>query len=356
MSAALVQLVSKGAQDVYITNNQGVSLFNLKYKRHTNFSHAPKLIKEVTTTDNVIKIPVYGDLLNAIWFEGEDMINTFDGAYFHLYIGGVKIDSHSFEYLSDIWQTYLAENFVKSMEIINNVSIANNRFIPLHFFFCDNDMYLPLAAMQFHEVEIRIEFAKQNVSGIKCYGNYIFLDTEERNKFAEAQMDMLITQVQENIYDIDDTNMVLDVSNLNHPVKSIFFGFKAKSPIIEDDFLTFDGVDMYLNGTTLFENMSPLYFHIVQSYLHSKCGAINFVESENCPMYTRYYAYHFCKNASDYKPTGTCNFSRLDNAKLVIKNISRGSLRQNDNDMKLYAVNYNILRVRNGMAGILFAN
>ena len=60
MSAALVQLVSKGAQDVYITSNTGNSFFNLKYKRHTNFSQAPKLIKTITSSeDNVIKIPVY---------------------------------------------------------------------------------------------------------------------------------------------------------------------------------------------------------------------------------------------------------------------------------------------------------
>ena len=51
MSGALVQLVSKGAQDVYITSDEGASLFSMKYKRHTNFSQAPRLIKEVTTKD-----------------------------------------------------------------------------------------------------------------------------------------------------------------------------------------------------------------------------------------------------------------------------------------------------------------
>ena len=60
MSGALVQLVSKGAQDVYITNNDGVSLFSLKYKRHTNFSQAPKLIKTITSSkDNIIKIDTF---------------------------------------------------------------------------------------------------------------------------------------------------------------------------------------------------------------------------------------------------------------------------------------------------------
>ena len=356
MSGALVQLVSKGAQDVYITNNDGVSLFSLKYKRHTNFSQAPKLIKTITSSkDNIIKIPVYGDLLNALWFEGEGMITKFQGARFHLYIGGTKIDSQPFDYISDVWQNYLAENFVKAMEIINNVSVANNHFIPLHFFFCDNGMYLPLIALQYHEVEIRIEF-NADISGVKCYGNYIFLDTDERNRFTNASMDIIISQVQQSEHEILQNETTLDLTIINHPVKSLFFGFPAKSPIIDDDYLTFETADMYLNGTVLFEDMSPLYFHIVQNYYNSQCGIINYVEDFDCPMYTRYYAYHFCKDASQYKPTGTCNFSRLDNAKIILKNITRGANRIDDNYLNVYAVSYNVLRIKEGMAGILFAN
>lgn len=356
MSGALVQLVSKGAQDVYITSNIGESFFNLRYKRHTNFSQVPKLIKTISSIDdNIIKIPMYGDIINAVWFEGENMIQKFQEARFDLYIGGVKIDSQSFDYISDIWQNYLAENFVKAMEIINNVSVANNHFIPLHFFFCDNGMYLPLIALQYHEVEIRIEF-KTEVSGVKCYGNYIFLDTDERNKFTNASMDIIMTQVQKSEHEINESETTLDLSSINHPVKSLFFGFPAKQPIIDDDYLTFESADIYLNGTILIEDMSPLYFHIVQNYYNSQCGIINYVEDFDCPMYTRYYAYHFCKNASQYKPTGTCNFSRLDNAKIVLKKIARGPERVNDNYLNVYAVSYNVLRIRDGMAGILFAN
>jgi len=356
MSAALVQLVSKGVQDVYITSNTGASLFSLKYKRHTNFSQAPKLIKTITSPeDNIIKIPVYGDLLNALWFEGEGMITKFQGARFDLYIGGTKIDSQPFDYISDIWQNYLSENFVKAMEIINNVSVANNHFIPLHFFFCDNGMYLPLIALQHHEVEIRIEF-REEVTGVKCYGNYIFLDTDERNKFANASMDIIISQVQQSQHEITQNETTLDLSTINHPVKSLFFGFSAKDPIIDNDYLTFETADMYINGTVLFEDMSPLYFHIVQNYYNSQCGIINYVEDFDCPMYTRYYVYHFCKDASQYKPTGTCNFSRLDNAKIILKNITRGANRIDDNYLNVYAVSYNVLRIKEGMAGILFAN
>jgi hypothetical protein len=102
--------------------------------------------------------------------------------------------------------------------------------------------------------------------------------------------------------------------------------------------------------------MSPVYFHIVQNYISSKFGLVNFVEDQNCPLYTRYFAFHFCKNASEYRPTGTCNFSRLDNAKIVIRDIVKGTNRTADNELTIYAVNYNVFRIRNGMGGILFAD
>lgn len=356
MSGALVQLAAKGAQDVYIMSESGMSLFNMKYKRHTNFSQAPRFIKEITTTNNSIVIPTWGDLINSVWFEGVDLLTKFDGAVIDFYVGGVKIDSHPFDYISDIWQNYLAENFVKAQEILNKVSQSSSTFLPLHFFFCDNDMFLPLVALQFHEVEIRINFANQNVSGIKCYGNYIFLDTEERSKFINTPMDLVITQVQKTTDKIQTPKTTLDISTFNHPVKSLFFGYTAQGGVIEEDKLSFSSADIYLNGTALLENMTPLYFHTVQSYVNSKFGVINFVETQNCPLYTRYFAFHFCKNASEYKPTGTCNFSRLDNAKIVIRDIVKGTNRSGDTDLNVYAVNYNVFRIRNGLGGILFAN
>ena len=60
-------------------------------------------------------------------------------------------------------------------------------------------------------------------------------------------------------------------------------------------------------------------------------------------------------DASSYKPTGTCNFSRLDNSKLVLDGVSVGSNRTSE-DLKIYAVNYNILKIQKGIAGVVFAN
>lgn len=423
MSGALVQLVSKGAQDVYLTTSEGTSFFNSKYSRHTNFSQAPKFIKQVTSTDNTIVIPVYGDIINAVWFEGTDLLNKFFESTIDLYIGGQKVDSYGYDYISDIWQNYLADTYTKSQEINNKCSTTNPNFLPLHFFFCDNSSFLPLLSLQYHQVEIRINFKTPNVAGVMCYGNYIFLDTEERKRFTEKRMDLIVTQVQ-NIKrqivcddteyykdiavnarnDYNDANTILlslqsanpvnqpavdaqqiivnsklaiynaaqakansdntnnggyndiDISQFNHPVKSIFFGYVTRSAQVEADRFTFTTADVHINGTPLLENMTPLYFHIVQNYNHTKFGIIQYDEDQECPFYTRYYAYHFCMNASEYKPTGTCNFSRLDNAKLIIRGAQKGYLRAVTEELSIYAVNYNILRVDKGMAGILFAN
>jgi hypothetical protein len=73
-------------------------------------------------------------------------------------------------------------------------------------------------------------------------------------------------------------------------------------------------------------------------------------------MYTRYFAYHFGLNVSEYNPSGTCNFSRLDNAKLIIRGAEKGSFRGDQKDIYVYAVNYNVLRIKDGLAGILFGN
>ena len=74
MSGALIQLVSKGIQDVYLTSDEGHSFFRTKFMRHTNFSQTTKLIKTMNENDISITIPVLGDMINAIWFQGSDKL------------------------------------------------------------------------------------------------------------------------------------------------------------------------------------------------------------------------------------------------------------------------------------------
>ena len=106
MSAALIDLVSKGAQDVYITGQPQVSFFRQNYKRHTNFSMRPERVDYIGTfgASNEIVVPLRskGDLLSYIWIEAEGIATTgcnnamFDGSAsgpttFQLWIGGQKV-------------------------------------------------------------------------------------------------------------------------------------------------------------------------------------------------------------------------------------------------------------------------
>ena len=376
MSGALIQLVSKGVQDMYINSEEGHSFFRMKFTRHTNFSQAPKFIKTITDKDSVFTVPVLGDLVNCLWFEGVQRdsnvsSNLLFNSTIDLYIGGQKVDSQHYDYYADIWPNYLAETWVKSQELTNKTSTSHRNFQPLHFFFCDHGAFLPLVSLAHHQVEVRVNFDDASLSGydtgqkrINVYGNYIYLDKDERESMVNRQMDFVITQTQRldfplsNVFDNTTDGggyNDLDLSSLNHPVKSIFFGMTATNVDPTNDRFTFKNADIQLNGTPLLENMTPTYFHTVQNYYKSKYGTSDFrVDSEDL-MYTRYYAYHFGLNVSDYNPTGTCNFSRLDNAKLIIRGAEKGPL-QNSSDMYVTAVNYNVLRIKDGLAGILFGN
>lgn len=377
MSGALIQLVSKGVQDAYIISDEGHSFFRTKFTRHTNFSQAPKYIKTVTTTDTSITIPVLGDIINGIWLESATRnaniaSNLFYNSTISLFIGGQKIDSQHYDYFSDIWTNYLADTYTKGQELNNKTSTSCHTFLPLHFFFCDHKAFLPLIALQHHQVEIKIDFDETNIAGLdaseksaKVYGNYIYLDKDERETFTKRQMDFIVTQVQgfktelltvtNNNTDVGGHNRI-DLSNFNHPVKSLFWGFNASNENFADDRFTFLEADLQINGTHLFEKMTPVYFHTVQNYYKSSYGHSDFIPETEVLFNTRYFAYHFCLNASEYNPSGTLNFSRIDNAVLSLNGVEKGVLRPDGQELFVYAVNYNVLRIRNGLAGILFGN
>ena len=148
MSGALIQLVAKGAQDVFYMSGEGTSLFTSKYSRHTNFAQAPKFIKEFSLAEDSCVIPSSGDLLTGLWFEGTNLVDGFQDSIIDLYIGGQKVDSQPFDFISDIYQNYLADTYTKSQEINNNCSVSNTNFVPLTFFFNSKSSYIPMVALQ----------------------------------------------------------------------------------------------------------------------------------------------------------------------------------------------------------------
>ena len=361
MSGAEVCLIAKGAQDVYITGNFNHTKNISQYSRTTNFASKvteclwPNPSEPLRNNSlTVLKIPRNGDLLSFMWLEASNLIENLEGTTFSLYLGGQQIDSQTFDYMADIWQIYMAETYSKSRTINNLTSQSNPNFFPLHFFFCDHSSFLPLVALQYYEVEIHINWGSkiENISIPKFYANFIVLDNQERNYLAKSKLEFLITQVQRIPFQSTLKNNYLNLRTLNHPVKSIFFGFEASNTFTEYDRWNFDTASLTLNQNYVFENLSNNYFHTIQGYYNTDYGYLQYNTIWSIPQYTRYYMYSFGNKVNTYNISGTCNFSRIDSSYLFLNGFSN----QTSKRLKVYAVNYNVLRIQNGMGGLMFSN
>jgi len=365
MSAALIDLVSKGAQDVFITGEPQVSFFRQNFKRHTNFSMKPERMDYIGSfgASNEITVPIRskGDLLSYIWVEDtliSNIATNTDGLFsadasnpttFQLWIGGQKVSELDSLFIQGAYNPLLRDNSAKaSCTVTTNVAKENhgqNHFMIPFFFGEDWTKALPLVALQYHEVELRIKcrdgYTPQGTP--KIYGNYIYVDTDERKYFTETEHEILFTQTQYQPATSTDTEM--DLSYFNHPVKSIHLisGAAAGQKWYEE--YTFGTSSLYINGTALFENSSNVYHHNIVPQMH--CTDLPDDVLDDLPTYS----WPFCLSMSKAQPSGTLNFSRIDNAKLLVNNVSGGN-----NLHRVYAVNFNILRIKNGMAGVAFGN
>ena len=143
---------------------------------------------------------------------------------------------------------------------------------------------------------------------------------------------------------MSDSDTSIDLTYFNHPVKAVHIAAGNASNTVYD----FTDASMFINGVPLFENMTHEYHRNVVPSRH--CSILNtMVESEQI------YTWPFCLTMNKSQPTGTLNFSRIDNAKINI-NYTGSTTNANIDMIRAYAVNYNILRIKNGMGGIAFGN
>ena len=102
---------------------------------------------------------------------------------------------------------------------------------------------------------------------------------------------------------------------------------------------------LQLNGQDRFSEREGSYFDVVQPFQHhtkSPDTGIN--------------VYSFALRPEEHQPSGTCNFSRIDNAVLQLVLSSNTVSGSNTAKVRVYAVNYNVLRVMSGMAGVAYSN
>jgi len=419
MGGGLLQLVAYGAQDVYLTGNPQITFFKAVYRRHTNFA-----IEAIEQTFNgnpgfgtrvTCQISRNGDLINRVYlqlrltggkyckFFGLRVMN-----YVEIEIGGQRIDKHYSHWLY-IWNELTLpvgkqEGYYDMVGAYGGTvdnTIKKTLYVPLEFWFCRNvGLALPLIALQYHEVKININFESETVltsadtslTGSPTFSaslwvDYIFLDTDERRRFAQLSHEYLIEQLQFTGQEAVGNASIKPKLNFNHPCKELIW-FLTNANNNTDNWMNYTTVinnivpadttrtafreklmqsgayqpDNYpsnpigtaklvLNGNDRFATREGRYFNLIQPYQHH----------ENIPANAGINVYSFALKPEEHQPSGTLNMSRIDTAVINIDNIFNNGTALTVYDITkanlyVYATNYNVLRILSGMGGLAYSN
>jgi len=445
MAGGLMQLVAYGAQDVYLTGNPKVTFFQAVYKRHTNFAmeNIEQTLNGSVANNGRVSVTIArnGDLIGDMYMEMTTNVldsragdlSVLSGCWaaeraitdVELTIGGQRIDKQYQKW----WRLYseLCLDECKRSQYAkmttNSTDAEGKVYLPLLFFFNRNPgLYLPLIALQYHEVRLDFDLSSTiadyiNInSGFKVWGNYVYLDTEERRRFAQKGHEYLIEQVQHTGTDSLDAGTAKQIRlSYNHPVKELVWCVSQSSSsnagmwnftsnaalsntvVLESDAAsvapasgisntavclsslgTASGVPqlmtgnvesgaskyswteegavtttasvgvvsnfkLILNGQDRFKEQDGKYFNQIQPYNHHSGNP-----------YPGIYSYSFALKPEEHQPTGTCNFSRIDNAQVSVT--TKAGTPSAHRTLNMFAVNYNVLRIQSGMGGLAFSN
>jgi len=435
-AGTIMQLVSYGSQDIYITGNPQITNFKSIYYRHTNFvieNFEELFVNDVklnpgnsNTTiinQNTYKITSIiskkGHLLYKIYLNLElerpksknnneiipivqrpahSLIESVE-----LEIGGQIVDKLYGQWI-DIWTqlSHNTNNYQKykytvdgSIQSYNNNLLFNDNseypykyYVNLNFWFAKNPgLALPIVALNKHEIKIHVtlnsdtSFIKFPASHIdrsqksinikaSLLCDYIFLDKQELLIFSNLCHEYLIENVQRSdLYTLSKTENNANLKlKFNHPVKELIWvcqdskytspGTYTYSPFAFNIFSenSQNGGDFVNHAKLLFNNnyrfkeRDGTYFRIVQPYQHHSGGFDNQIISSYEKGYI--YCYSFSINPQENQPSGTCNFSRIDDPILILNlNDSIGDKKY----IRVYAINYNIFKVFDGMGGLVFS-
>ena len=436
MAGGLSQLVAYGAQDVYLTGNPQITFFKTVYRRYTNFAiesiqqtingsvgYGNKVSTQISRNGDLITDIVVEFVLaknatgfNATFYPAEQLLQDVE-----LEIGGQRIDKH----YNDWFRTYDSlfrmnddrVNYRRMTDFVDGepISAVKRFYVPLIFFFNQTPgLALPLIALQYHEVKLYFTLASQ-VNGLNLtnsgttpitvtqpqmsvWVDYIFLDTQERTRFAQLPHEYLIEQLQFSGTETATPSTTSQASqnirlNLNHPTKYLAWNFNAPSATsygqytalanttvnysslgdvantatFNEALAVLDSAKLQLNGQDRFSTRKGSYFNKVQPY--QTIGT-------NVPAGV--YLYSFALKPAGRQPSGTCNFSRIDNATLsltyktcsvvgtdTIANVNAtlyasetvtSNLATVLTALNIYAKNYNVLRIMSGMGGLAYAS
>ena len=350
MSGGIAQLVAVGAQDAHLVGQPEVSFFRSNYKRHTNFAQTVErqVIQGNPSAGSMstVRFERKGDMVGYVYIAPTKagIAHKLTSAEWvlaiskvELLIGGQVIDEQTSTFSQYMAPTVLAQNLTKST---SGFAVATeSKFYPLRFSFCENaQTAIPLIALQYHDVELRITWGSDlDGATYEVYSQFIHLDTDERTALSSTPQNMLITQTQKAIASVSKIQEL----NFNHPIKCLVAADGSALAIADD----LNKMKLQINGTdvTDFKYVDPNYT-AVTSYYHTTSSKDAAASGDN----DKFFLYPFCLDTSKVQPTGSLNFSRLDSARLV-----NDTANSSDD---IYAVNYNILRIENGMGGLMYSN
>jgi len=342
MSGGIAQLVAVGAQDAHLVGQPEVSFFRSNYKRHTNFAQT---VERQTIQGNpsangmsTVRFERKGDMLGYVYLADRSADHVaWETAVskVELLIGGQVIDTQEFKFSALLAPITMDQTAAKSSYVA-----GQGTFYPLRFSFCENaQSALPLVALQYHDVELRITWAASPPSDVEVFSQFIHLDTDERTALSSTPQNMIVTQTQKAVASGSATQEL----NFNHPIKYLIAENTASGTKALTDTTK---MRLQINGTDVADpkTVSP-HFTSAPIYYHTAHGDVCTGGANNDSVIL----VPFCLDTSKVQPTGSLNFSRLDSARLVVEG---DTFEYYD----FYGVNYNILRIENGMGGLMYSN
>ena len=272
MGGGLMQLVAYGAQDIYLTGNPQITFWKVVYRRHTNFARESieQTISGSSTLTSgnrgTVTISRNGDLLSGVHVVSTGAVGGLGDAAItdvEVQIGGQKIDKHTAEWMQLWAELTTPDSKADAYRAMTGVSGTQGSsgngvyatHIPLQFWFCRNPgLALPLIALQYHEVKVVFNWGTAGGATAKVYCDYVYLDTDERRRFAQVSHEYLIEQLQ---YQTEGTSKASYKLTLNHPVKALYWTSGA-------GVLTTETMKLKLNGHDRFAAREKEYFQLQQ--------------------------------------------------------------------------------------------
>ena len=424
--AGELQLMSSGPQEKFFTLDPDYSHFLESFKKHTNFSNEYVDLDPENEADfgSTVKFKIpqnQGDLLKTLSLKVTLPSITTSGVCYQesaghaliehvdLIIGGKVIQR-----LTSDWLQIYSEHFVTQTKQIaleeligkfpertahrrvsNRLIVARNAlgntqdisfFVDLPFYFYNHpELAIPLCAINRQEVEVEFKLRTAQEIVIQTNGNkadisqetpkikdfqlcaeVVHVDCEERIKMQKSRRDYLITQIQQNVFDIasgvNTGQFKLDFVN---PVKELYFVIQRQGSVGTDEFefvtpFDYDGIlEETGNKYILWENLDHLTLTLDgQEIITKDTGTMTFLKAVQAAIHhsktqliRRFYSYSFALQPEEWYPTGQVNFSLV---KEQILNLSLTPCIDFPRQVRVYAVNYNILRVGEGTAKTIF--